>query len=499
MSVDYIVVQAGGKGSRMGSLTRNKPKALVPVNNKPMIFHLFDLFPDKKFIVIGDYKSVVLEKYLNAFARVDFKTVCSSGSTGTCSGVGEALSYVPEGKSFMLIWSDLILSEGFEMPQDGNFIGLSEDFVCRWSYNDGILEEERREKNGVAGLFVFKDKACLSDVPQSGEFVRWLSSEEISFEPIYLNGTKEYGTIENYPEETIGRCRPFNKLEKSGNIVRKIPLTELGETLAVREAAWYKKAIEMGVQNIPEIYGYTPLSMKHIKGKNIFDCSQLNFKEKYDLLVKIINGLKQLHNLKMVESSYESYYDNYIGKTFERLEKVRNLIPFADCETVTVNGRVCRNVYFHKEELEHAVMQYFPEKFYFIHGDCTFSNILVDECGNPVFIDPRGYFGKTEYYGDKAYDWAKLYYSIFSNYDQFNIKNFELYINDSEVILNIGSNNWEHLEDVFFSIIGDDIEKKNIKLLLAIIWLSLTTYAWEDYDSVCGAFYNGLYYLEEVL
>ena len=38
-----------------------------------------------------------------------------------------------------------------------------------------------------------------------------------------------------------------------------------------------------------------------------------------------------------------------------------------------------------------------------------------------------------------------------------------------------------------------------MKVFLAITWLSLTTYAWEDYDSICGAFYNGLYYLEEAL
>ena len=41
MKTDYIIVQAGGKGSRMESLTRNKPKALVPIENLPMIFHLF--------------------------------------------------------------------------------------------------------------------------------------------------------------------------------------------------------------------------------------------------------------------------------------------------------------------------------------------------------------------------------------------------------------------------------------------------------------------------
>ena len=39
--MEYIIVQAGGKGTRLGRLTQNKPKALVPVENLPMLFHLF--------------------------------------------------------------------------------------------------------------------------------------------------------------------------------------------------------------------------------------------------------------------------------------------------------------------------------------------------------------------------------------------------------------------------------------------------------------------------
>ena len=48
--MDYIIVQAGGKGTRICYLTKNKPKALVSVDNLPMLFHLFRQFPDKKFI-----------------------------------------------------------------------------------------------------------------------------------------------------------------------------------------------------------------------------------------------------------------------------------------------------------------------------------------------------------------------------------------------------------------------------------------------------------------
>ena len=59
--MDYIIVQAGGKGTRLKHLTKNKPKALVPVKNLPMLFHLFAKYPEKKFIVIADYKKEVMQ------------------------------------------------------------------------------------------------------------------------------------------------------------------------------------------------------------------------------------------------------------------------------------------------------------------------------------------------------------------------------------------------------------------------------------------------------
>ena len=34
MNPEYIIVQAGGRGARMGHLTENVPKALVPVENQ---------------------------------------------------------------------------------------------------------------------------------------------------------------------------------------------------------------------------------------------------------------------------------------------------------------------------------------------------------------------------------------------------------------------------------------------------------------------------------
>ena len=58
-----IIIQAGGRGSRMNNLTTLKPKCLVPVFGKPILFHWLDLYPEHEFIIICDYKKEVLKKY----------------------------------------------------------------------------------------------------------------------------------------------------------------------------------------------------------------------------------------------------------------------------------------------------------------------------------------------------------------------------------------------------------------------------------------------------
>ena len=239
--------------------------------------------------------------------------------------------------------------------------------------------------------------------------------------------------------------------------------------------------------------------MECIKGNAIYECDTLTYNKKAELLRQIIGCLKSVQALEQVPADRASFDEAYIGKTFQRLEKVRKLVPFAGNAYVTVNGRKCRNVFFCREELERRFKNYFPAQFKLIHGDCTFSNVMLRENGTPVLIDPRGYFGSTELYGDPAYDWAKLYYSVAGNYDQFNRKRFRLDIDKTDVTLKIASNGWEALEPEFFRLLKDEVTPAQIHLIHAIIWLSLTTYAWEDYDSICGAFYNGLFYLEEAL
>lgn len=500
MNIETIVVQAGGRGSRMKQLTANKPKALVPVENLPILFHLFRKYPDRHYIIIGDYKEDVLRRYLKAFAKVSYEVVSSEGEKGTCAGLQKALSLIPEDTPFLLIWCDLILSDSYQLPtEDGNYIGISKDFPCRWMYKNGVFKEEKSVEHGVAGHFVFRNKSMLRCVPKNGELVRWMSEQGLTFNEQPLFKTHEYGLYSEWAKTPTQRCRPFNRIEVEGDTVIKYPIDEQGRQLASREIAWYRKMQGKRLPNLPHIDGFEPLRMEYIDGKTIYECNSISKSQKHYILEQLIDCLKKIHNLESVPADRNSYYEAYIGKTFKRLEKVRDLVPFANNPVVTINGTKCRNVFFYRDEVEARVMEYLPKKFKLIHGDCTFSNIMLRKDGSAVLIDPRGYFGTTGFYGDAAYDWVKLYYSLYSNYDTFNLNRFVLNIGKDSVMLKIDSNHWEDMEDDFFQLLDNEVTYCQMKLLLAITWLSLTTYTWQNYDSICGAFYNGLYYMEKAL
>ena len=511
--VDYIIVQAGGRGSRMGALTANKPKALVPIDNKPIIFHLFQRFPKSRFLIIADYQKEVLRRYLSRFATVDCQIVEAEGE-GTCSGIGAALACIPEGTPFMLSWCDLVFSEAFVLPQDyrqgvpqRNYVGLSGTFPCRWRYRDGVFDERVSTESGVAGVFLFADKAELAGIPEEGEFVRWLKESGKTPDAFTLQGVAEFSCFEEAVEHYASKCRPFNRISVTDGVLAKEPIDEQGALLAARERAWYEKLRELDAECIPHIYSLDPLRMEFVAGGSVYE-RELDARGKERLLEQIVHRLRKLHALASAPTDQASLKEAYLTKTMARLSSVRKLVPFADRKRIVVNGKLCRNVFFYETELAERLAALKCDRFALIHGDCTFSNILVREDGRPVFIDPRGYFGHTELFGDARYDWAKLYYSLVGNYDQFNLKRFRLEIGGEggtlatelpagEVRVDIASNGWEVLEERFFELV--DADPTEIRLLHAIIWLSLTTYAWQDYDSICGAFYIGLFYLEDVL
>ncbi|MBR4592056.1 MAG: phosphotransferase [Elusimicrobiaceae bacterium] len=497
-----IIVQAGGRGTRLEYLTHNRPKCLVPVRNKPLIFHLFDKYPKAQFVIIGDYKYEVLERYLATFAKhVHYKLLHAQG-TGNICGIKEALEYVPAQEKLMLIWSDLLLADDFkpETLPSGNYVGILPGSPCSWRFQNGVLEKVASDTCGVAGCFIFENKQVLQNIVPNGSFTLWLKNSGIKLQPLPLSQCLEVGTLEALQkiEKELPRCRPYNRMKFSEDTVVKEGLTEEGRKLIDREIDWYRKMAQYGFKEVPEIYRYHPLTMRRIDGSNIFQAKLTRSQQELvtDLLIA---GVNKLHSYETQPANPEDLTQEYYTKTMQRLQSIASALPFSQDPYIEINGKKCKNPLVFKADFKAAVQAKLLDTIFCpIHGDCTLTNALLDNSLAIYFIDPRGYFGKQKVLGDIRYDWAKLYYSMAGNFDRFNIKDFRLSITGKAVVFHIASNGWEaQAQRVLDNM--KHCQEKEIRFIHAIIWLSLASHCWEDYDSMCLAFYNGVYLVQEFL
>lgn len=495
--MDYVIIQAGGRGTRLLPWTKNRPKAMVPVDNLPLMFHLFRKYPEKKFVIIGDYQFDVLRRYLETYAKIRYILIHAHGA-GNAAGIKEALSYIPDDSPFLLIWSDLLLPEDLDIDAlpPGCYVGVTNHNKCSWRYLGQRFEKTDTEKNGLAGCFLFGKKSTLSGLPDEGSFLRYLQGSGIPFKSMDMGSTKEIGTAEalNRAENREHRCRPYNRVTFNGDRVIKEGITQEAKVLIRREIDWYKTVSALGFKGIPRIYSFDPLTMEAVSGDNIFK-ARLDDAARKTVIDKVYSRLEELHHLREAAPDCFDIQEEYYQKTLRRLRGIRDVIPFADERIITINGVECRNIYFYPEILQEKVDRVkHGGEFGVIHGDCTFTNMLVDADLDIFFIDPRGYFGHSGITGDVYYDWAKVYYSLEGAFDQFNEKNFELDIGEEGVRYRIAPSGWEDLTQYFLDKIPD-CDVYRVKLIHAVIWLSLASHCWEDYDSLCTAFYKGLYLL----
>ncbi|MFB2921314.1 MULTISPECIES: hypothetical protein [Aerosakkonema] len=171
----------------------------MSVSGKPLLYHLFDRFPQTNFITIGDRLYEVLEKYLDTIVPSVPVKLIRAKEKGTLGGVKEALTLLPDDDvPFLLIWSDLLFEKIPDIEiTDRNVIGLSRSFKCRWSYSDtNVCQEEPSSERGIAGFFMFQNRRCLGDIPASGECVRWLAKQRMQFDVVFLDDVYEIGTLD---------------------------------------------------------------------------------------------------------------------------------------------------------------------------------------------------------------------------------------------------------------------------------------------------------------
>lgn len=137
-------VLAGGQGTRLRPLTYGRPKALVPLLNRPMILHLLDALPPAvdQVLLAASYRIDDLEAYFDAHPlAVDVRIVAEEKPLGT----GGAL-------------------KNLEAWLEGTFLALNGDVVSSLSL-ERLLEFHRRTGGaGTLALWEVEDPRAFGIV-----------------------------------------------------------------------------------------------------------------------------------------------------------------------------------------------------------------------------------------------------------------------------------------------------------------------------------------------
>ena len=122
--------------------------------------------------------------------------------------------------------------------------------------------------------------------------------------------------------------------------------------------------------NIPKVLSLDPITLEKIDGLHPFELD--SYKDKKKALDKILEAFEKLHNLSQpIPSNYFSLEKEYYVKTFERMDKVYKLIPFATEKEIKINNKWFLNPFF-EEDIKNLVREFYPEEFHPIHGDQHF-------------------------------------------------------------------------------------------------------------------------------
>ena len=103
-----IIIIAGGLGTRISEETEDKPKPMVLINDKPIIWHLMNIFSLQgfnEFIIWTGYKSEVIENWVRDNEIVDsdsnvmhISTLNTGLNTQTGGRISEVMKTIPNEK-----------------------------------------------------------------------------------------------------------------------------------------------------------------------------------------------------------------------------------------------------------------------------------------------------------------------------------------------------------------------------------------------------------------
>lgn len=489
-----VLILAAGIGSRLGSLTKNINKAMLPIDNKAIISYIVNKFPaNYDFVVALGYKGEFIKEYCKlAYPKHKFTFVNVDNYIGEGSGPGHSALMCKEylQRPFYWIVADCIIDS--KIPHlDGNWLGVyptsypEKYSTVKTNDKNEIVEFKNKSKEGFDKAFI-----GLASVWDYDIFWKQLENNMVNGEIVTaFNNPNLYPSFKTKDLKWLDTGN-LDDLNRTKLYFNDNPLSLYKETneITYKENRFIKfnpdtdninnksKRANILSDLIPSDFKSTNhfISYEWEDGNTLYQLDNINLYKKF--LDFLSNTIDNSVELDLNEDTFEKFY---LDKTNDR--KQRFIDKYGEKyinEPLTINGKQYPSL---KVLLKNNLKldKFTNSKCYSsFHGDLQFDNILYNESKDKfTYIDWRESFGGDTSGGDIYYDLAKLYGGILIPYNLMKMSN-SVKLSEGETIINYHHevpDNLQKFKTYFEKWINNskyDLDK--IKLVTAIIFLNMS-------------------------
>jgi NDP-sugar pyrophosphorylase family protein len=239
--LNKAIVLAAGRGTRMGALTEELPKPMLPIEGRPMLEHIVlrlrEAGIDRILIVVGYRRELIEAHFASGFPEVSF--VVQEVVEGTASAVRLGRDFVgPD--AFLLTFGDILCGAR-------NYMGIADSLTRNAA--SAVLGVKYAD-DPWQGAAVYADAAgtvseMIEKPPRGSSSTHWNSAGLYAFTP------EIFGEIDTAPRsergeyeittairQLIARGRPVRMFEMDGawrDVGRPEDLAEAGRVLSESE------------------------------------------------------------------------------------------------------------------------------------------------------------------------------------------------------------------------------------------------------------------------
>jgi len=487
-----VLILAAGLGTRLKHHTKSKNKALIPINNKAIISHIIDKFPESydMVVAVGYEKDSLIEYCKFAHPNRNFKFVNVDKWENSKIGPGYTTLKCKEylQRPFYITTADCLI-DGNVPKLDGNWLGVyptgcpEKYSTAKIDENSNILEFVNKSDKGFDYAFI-----GLASVWDYSIFWNQLesNSEDTELVSAWYNPviyptlkSKELKWFDTGNLDDIEKAKehfndnPLSLHKEIDEITYKIGNKFLkfnsDKTITKNRTL---RGDEIGNLIPTGFYGTSNfISYNWEEGITLYEYNSVNTYNKFlSFLDNVIKNSKTWTNPDLIKPFY-------VDKTRSRIDlfitKYGN--SYFD-NKFEINGKVYPSL---KSILEKINFNFESNLFYnSFHGDLQFDNIIYNSTIEKfTYIDWRESFAGNTEGGDLYYDLSKLYGGCILPY---NILKCEDSITVTEGVSAVEySHNTSHQLTEFIKLyenwlIDHNYDLNKVKLITGLIYLNMS-------------------------